>query len=258
MEFKEVIKNKKGLNVSILVKQPKGAKDLVFLMHGFGGFKELPLLKEVSQAFENNNFIVVSFDATNSIGESGGEMKDGTITSYCNDLEDVINWSKKQEWYQEPFYLIGRSLGGYCISNYAISNNKKIKALGLFSPLVSGKLFIETEEIKKALPEWEKTGIREWESSSSPGIIKKSGYQFIEDSLNHNLLKGAEKIKCPVLFVSGEDDSVIPIKHQKMLLEKIKIQKEFYLIKNADHNLKNKENFQDLRKILETWIKKIK
>lgn len=256
MEFKKTIKNRQGLNVSILIEKPENPQKLVFLMHGFGGFKELPIIREIAKSFKSNNFTVVSFDATNSIGESGGEMKDGTITNYYNDLKDVINWSKKQEWYQEPFYLIGHSLGGYCVSNYAINNNKDIKMLGLFSPFISGELFIETEEIKKVLSEWKKAGIREWQSSSSPGVIKKSGYQFIKDSLNHDLLKGAEKIKCPILFITGENDLVIPVKDQKLLLEKLDTQKDFYLIPNADHNLKNENNFQDFLNILNNWLKK--
>ncbi|MDP2820782.1 MAG: alpha/beta fold hydrolase [bacterium] len=255
MEFKEKIKNRKGLNVVVLVEQAKKQENLVFLMHGFGSFKEFPLIEEIARIFKANNFTVVRFDATNSIGESDGELQDGTITGYCEDLNDVIIWAENQEWHQEPFLLAGHSAGGYCVSEYAAENPKEVKALAIFSPFISGKLFIETDEIKAVLPEWEKTGIRKWESSSSQGVIKKSGYQFIEDSLKLNILDSADKIKCPVLFVSGGKDLIIPIKDQKLFFDKLNTQKDFYLIKGADHNLKNEENFQDLRKIVENWSK---
>jgi alpha-beta hydrolase superfamily lysophospholipase len=256
MELKEKIKNRKGLSISVLIEPAKKQENLVFLMHGFGSFKEFPLIKEIASVFKNNNFTIIRLDATNSIGQSDGEMKDGTITGYCEDLDDVIEWSKNQKWYQEPFFLAGHSAGAYCVSEYAAKNPNKIKALAVFSPFVSGKLFVKTDEIKSVLPEWEKTGLRQWESSSTPGTIKKSGYQFIEDCLKLDILDSVEKIKCPVLFVSGENDTTVPIKDQKLFLDKLKTKKDFHLIKNADHNFKPEENFKELQGIADDWIKK--
>ncbi len=102
------------------------------------------------------------FDTTNSIGEGGGKMEDGTVTGYCEDLEDIIRWAKTHSWYQEPFFLIGHSLGGYCVAAYAAKNINKVEGLILISPFVSGKLFQETDEIRPILDEWKKKGIREW------------------------------------------------------------------------------------------------
>jgi alpha-beta hydrolase superfamily lysophospholipase len=255
MDFKEKIKNRKGLNIAVLVELAKKQENLVFLMHGFGFFKEFPLIQEIATIFKNNNFTVIRFDATNSIGQSNGKMEDGNVTGYCEDLNDVINWAKNQKWYQEPFFLAGHSAGAYCVSKYAANNPSKVKALALFSPFVSGKLFIETDEIKPFLLEWQKTGIRQWESSSTPGVIKKLRYQFVEDCLRHNILDYANKIKCPVLFISGENDTTIPIKDQKLFLDKLVTQKDFHLIKNADHNFKPEENFKELREIVENFAK---
>ena len=253
MVEKIIIKNRYNLNIVILINKPKEAKGLVFLMHGFGSFKEHPLIELSEKIFNNNGFTTVRFDTTKSIGESDGEMKDGTLTSYYEDLEDVLTWASKQDCYKEPFYLVGHSAGGYCVANYTIKNQEKVKKTILFSPLVSGKLHKETDRIKLIINKWKEKGIREWESSSSPGVIKQSKYDYIEDSLSHDLLKDAEKIKCPVLLISSEDDVIIPINHQKLLAEKIK-GISFSVIKDSDHNLSEESTLQEVFKIVNNFI----
>lgn len=254
MDRKE-IKNRKGLKMVVLVEEIENQKGLVFLMHGFGSFKEHPLLVEVAKIFNENNFTTVRFDTTNSIGEGGGKMENGTVTGYCEDLEDEIGLSRPDSWYQEPFILIGHSLGGYCVAAYAAKNINKVKGLILISPFISGKLFQETDEIRPILDEWRKKGIREWESSSSPGVIKRLKYDFIEDGLNYDLLEYADRIKCPILLISGEKDITVPLEYQKLLFEKLKTKKEHFVVKDGDHNLKNKEKSQELYNIISSWIR---
>lgn len=253
---KEIIKNREGRNLAILAERADNQKGLAFLMHGFGSFKEHPLLEESSEILRANNYAAVRFDATNSIGGSEGKLEDGTITGYFNDLEDVIIWGRSQNWYQEPFILAGHSLGGYCAALYAAKSPRQVRGVILFSPFVSGKLFLETEEIKPVLDEWKRTGIREWISSSSPGLVKRSKYGFVEDSLNHDLLDVAGKIECPVLLITGKVDKTVPPEHQKLLLDRLN-NKDFCVIEGGDHNLKGKEKSQELRDIIDQWSKKI-
>lgn len=254
--MKEIIINRKGLKMAVLIEEVEKPKGISFLMHGFGSFKEHPLLEEASNILRNNGYTTIRFDATNSIGESDGKLEDGTTTGYFNDLEDVISWAKSRDWYKEPFSLVGHSLGGYCVSAYTANNPSEVKVLMLFSSIVSGKLFQETDEIRPILKEWKERGIREWESSSSPGVIKRSKYAFIEDGLNHDLLKIVDKIKCPVLLIAGEKDTTVPVEYQKLLADKLE-NKEFYIIKDGDHNLKNKEKSQELHNIIISFLKKI-
>jgi hypothetical protein len=246
---KTFIKNRKGLKIAILVEEVENQKGLAFLMHGFLSSKEHPLLIEAAKILKENNFTIVSFDATNSLGESEGRMEDGTTTGYLEDLEDVISWSKTQKWHDNEFFLVGQSMGGYCIANYA-TRNTNVRGLILFSPKVTGDSpkELEIEELKIK-------GFVEWESHSTPGVFKRKGYKYFEDEINHNLLNIVEKIKCPALIISGDEDEVIPIEQQKMLFDKIKSKKELYIFKNGDHNLKGRENSEELYNIINNWIK---
>lgn len=254
--MKEIIKNRKGLKIVVLIDKAEKQKGISFLMHGFGGVKEHPLLEEISKILIDNGYTTIRFDATNSIGESDGRLEDGTVTGYFNDLDDVISWAKSQNWYQEPFIMAGHSLGGYCVAVFAANNPEKVKSIILFSCFISGKLFQETDEIRPILKEWKERGVREWESSSSPGIIKRSKYDFIEDSLNHDIFKFVDKIKRPVLLIAGEKDTTVPVEYQKSLADKLD-NKEFYIIKDSDHNLKNKEKSQEINNIINEWLRKL-
>lgn len=236
--------------MAVIVEEVINQKGLVFLMHGFGSTKEYKLLEIIAKIFNDKRFTVIRFDTTNSIGESEGKLEDGTMTGYFEDLEDLLKWSKSKKWYQEPFSLIGHSLGGYCVANYTANNQNKVNNIILISSVVSGKLFQETDEINPILKEWKEKGIREWESSSSPGVIKRSKYNFIEDGLNHDLLKIIDKIECSVLMIAGEKDKTVPVEYQKMLFDKINSQKQLYILKDGDHNLKGKEDSQELFDII--------
>lgn len=218
--MKKFIKNRRGEKIAVVIEEANNPKDLVFVMHGLGGFKEQPHIKAISQCFRDNNFTVIRFDTTDSIGEneSDGKLEDATVTNYYQDLEDVIEWSRDQAWYQEPFWLVGHSLGGFGVALFTLNHPDKVRAVAPISAVVSGKLFVQTKEISSLLDSWRATGLRQWESSTQPGLIKRLKYDFIEDILNYDLLSSAHKIKCPVLLVVGEGDEVSSFEHQKKYL----------------------------------------
>ena len=111
---KLIINNRKQQNLAIILEEQENAKDLVFIMHGLGGFKEQPHIATFADAYKEKGFTVVRFDTANSFGESGGNYQDASVTNYYEDLEDVIEWAKTQGWFRQPFWLEGHSLGGIC------------------------------------------------------------------------------------------------------------------------------------------------
>ena len=246
------IKNRNNKNIAVLVDIVDNQKGLVFIMHGLGGFKEQRHIQTFAKAFKNQGFTTVLFDATNTLGkgESEGSYEDATVTNYYADLEDVINWAKKQKWYQQPFCLVGHSLGGICIALYAENYPKQVKGLAPISTVVSGKLSMETEKHKNIAKEWERTGWYITESSSQPGIIKRLKWSHMIDRLKYDLLLKVDKLAMPVLLIVGDqDDSTLP-KHQKILYEKLPAQKELHIIKGAQHTFKEEKHLKEIKKIV--------
>lgn len=247
------VKNRKEQKIAVIVEETKNAKGLTFVMHGLGGFKEQPHVATFAESFLEKGFTVVRFDTTNSIGESDGKYEDATTTNYYEDLEDVIAWSSKQEWYQEPFWLVGHSLGGICITLYAQNYPEKVKAIAPISTVVSGQLSGEAHS-KEEMADWEKTGWQIEESGSRPGLIKKLKWSHMEDRLKYDSLPGVDKLTMPVLLIVGEKDDSTPLKHQKILFNALPGKKELHIIKGVPHTFRDTKHLEEIKEIFLKWI----
>ena len=249
------IKNRKNQNISVIVEKEANPKGLAFVMHGLGGFKEQPHIETFAKVFRDNNYTVVRFDTTNTFGESDGQYADATTTNYYEDLEDVINWSRAQDFYQEPFILCGHSLGAVCSALYAENYPEKIKALAPISTVVSGKLSLE-RYTKEELEDWEKTG---WQIklSSDGKTVKKIKYSHLVDRLKYDLLSKVSLLTMPVILMAGELDQPTPPKHQQILFDKLPGRKEFHIIKGAPHTFKEADHLKEIYQILDKWIKSL-
>ena len=252
------IKNRKNQNIAVVVDENKNSNDLVFIMHGLGGFKEQPHIKTFASAFKKEGFTVILFDTTNTTGESDGKLVDATLTNYYEDLEDIIGWAETQNWYREPFVLAGHSLGSASIILFAEKYPEKIKALAPISAVVSGVLMEDAPDFMKIADEWRKKGIREWESSSQPGVIKKLKWSHVEDRRKYDVLPNANTLTMPALLIVGDNDDTTPPKHQKILYDKLPGKKELHVIRGAKHTFMSREHLEEIEKIFLNWIGTIK
>ena len=253
--MKLFIKNRKGLNICVVVDKAENQKGLAFLMHGHGMTKHQDIIESFAKIFADNNYTVICFDATHSYGESDGNSEDSTVTNYYEDLEDVIKWSESQEFYEAPFVLAGTSVGSTVITHFAQKYPNKLKGIIPASCVISGNLALEVTD-KKMLKEWKKKGYKEWNSVSEPGLVKRINYTYFEDKMKYDLLKKADKLKMPVLIITGEKDTTTPVAHQKILFNKLPGRKEFHIIKGAPHNIKG-EHLNEVKSICDKWIKSL-
>lgn len=254
---KITIKNRKNQNIAVLLEKPENSKGLAFVMHGLSGNKNQLHIETFSEAFRKNGFTVIRFDTTNTLGESDGDMTNATLTNYYEDLEDVIKWAASRKWYQEPFVLCGHSLGSISIALFAEKYPEKVKALAPISAVISGKLLEETPDFKEISKDWEEKGIREWESSVRPGIIKRLKWSHVEDRRKYDLFPGADKLTMPVLMIVGSLDNITPLEHQKMLYDKLPGKKELHIIKGSEHTFKEQKHLNEIKKIFSKWIRRI-
>lgn len=255
-EMKIFIKNRNGKKIALIVEIPEKPRGLAFIMHGLGGYKEEKHIAVYAEAFKENDFIAVRFDACNTYGESEGSYEDANITNYYSDLEDVIKWAEKQPWYQAPFCLAGHSLGGISITLYAENHPEKVKALAPTSTVISGKLNLEREP-KQLVGKWNKTGWKISPSKSKPGIMKKlRWHQFVEDSMKYDILPKTSNLAMPVLLLVGDKDKGTPLRDQKTLYNKLK-NAELHIIKDAPHTFIEPKHLSEIKSIFTSWIKKV-
>ncbi len=249
---KEFIKNRKGQKIAVIIEEVDSPKGLAFVMHGLSGFKEQPHIQVMADAFKEKGYTTVRFDTTNTLGESEGRMEEATITNYFEDLEDVLSWTQSQDWYQEPFCLAGHSLGSNCIALYAENHPEKVKALAPISTGISGKLSLEAHA--ENIEEWKRTGWHTHKSKSKPGVIYRLPWSYMEDRLKYDLLEKVDRLTMPVLLIVGEDDKPTPVKHQKILYDRLPGRKELHIIKGSAHTFREEKHLREVKEIFLKWI----
>lgn len=236
-----------------MVEAPSGEpKGLAFVMHGLGGYKEQLQIRTAAEAFLENGYAAISFDTTNTFGESDGSYDDATVTNYLEDLEDVIDWAEGQGWFMEPFVLVGHSLGGICTATYAEKRPEKVKGLAPLATVVSGQLSLPRQE---NLEEWKSLGYKERTSNSRPHMSGRLKWSHMEDRLKYDLIPEANKLTMPVFMMVGTKDEPTPPEDQRVLFDALPGQKELHVLKGAEHTFKKPEHLAELKKNLDAWIK---
>lgn len=262
MSEKYSIKNRHGLKLVIQVDEPEKPTNLVFMAHGQGGCKEQDHIQAFTEAFLDNNYRVVRFDATHALGESEGDLFDVTYDSYIEDLEDVIAWAKTQTWFQSPFALCGQSMGAQSTAWYTENHPDEVSLLAPIAPTVNFELWYSSMPEKNKA--WQEQGHKEEVSRYRPGFIKKIGWQVAESLKQFDLLPNADKLKMPVFFMAGEFDDPCPYENQKILFDKIpSTNKKFVKIAAAEHSFRNAQTgeygseLKEAKVELNKWLKSI-
>lgn len=231
------IKARGGEKISVVIEKNKKARGLVFMMHGLAANKESEYLKSFAKAFYGKGFTVVRFDNRHSIGESEGEYKDVNFTNTYQDLEDVIDWASRQNWYIEPFILVGHSLGGACILWYADNNLHKVSGLVSLSTAVSSEQTLARFTADDFLAH----GDFDFE-------------QFKNDILKYKLSSDLSKFKMPFLMIVGDQDIYTPLEDQKIIYDKVSDPKEIHTIKGLGHVYREPEHIKEAVRIIKSWI----
>jgi pimeloyl-ACP methyl ester carboxylesterase len=250
--MKTFINNRDGNKICVVVEEQQTTTKLAFVMHGLSGNKEEPHVRAMVEAFLEDGYTVVTWDAVHTFGESeGGDYEDATTSNYYADLEDVIRWAEKQSWYSEPFVLCGHSLGGISTALYAEKYPEKVSALAPISTVVSGELSLETKA--HDLEAWKRSGIKV-DMSRDGKLEKRLKWSHMEDRLKYDLLKDADKLTMPVLLAVGEKDTSTPPEHQQILFDALPGKKEMDVVAGALHSFYEPHEQQELKQIVKQWL----
>lgn len=250
------IKNRKGQNIAVVIDAAPERKGLAFIAHGLGSSKDSPRIALMAGAFRKRGFTAVRYDTTNTFGESDGDYEHATVTNYYEDLEDVAEWAKSQDWYQEPFALAGSSLGGMCVILYAERHPERVRGLAPVAPVVSGALRVEARNAREpgSIERWKEKGFLEEEDEKRPGTVRKLLWSHIEDSMQYDTLADAEKLAMPVLLIVGADDPITPSGHVKKLFDAIPAgDKELHVVAGMGHAFKE-QYFSEVEQLFLHWI----
>lgn len=256
-EEKLFIRNRLDERVCVVVQKHATPRGVALVLHGLAATKDQKMIVVAAHTLHKNGYTVVRFDATNTFGESDGDIERATLTKHFEDLVDVLIWLKVQTWCTFPLTLVGHSMGGYAIARYAELNPQDIERIIPISPVVSGLLTLEAhiEHDPTYIQNWKETGWREDQSVSSPGRMRRIPWSHMEDRLEHSLLPDAGRLTMPVTIIVGADDPVTTVPHMQLLLEAIAHQKkQLIVVPQCAHVFRSDEQCAALAQALRAAI----
>jgi pimeloyl-ACP methyl ester carboxylesterase len=227
----------------ILTKPAASTNKCVVLCHGMTVTKEEDgIFTELAGKLAKAGFAVFRFDFRGH-GESAGNSVDMTVAGEKEDLESAIEFLQTKGY--RTFGILGASFGGGVVSVFAAGHPDIAKALVLWNPLVDYHSIFEPE-----LP-WPKAnfGKEAMLRLEKHGFIEvgkrrfRLGKPLFDEMKKLHPWKGLQKLKVPILFVHGDNDTYVPyedsVKYSKLLKAELKT------IRGAEHG------FHDNKKVAE-------
>jgi fermentation-respiration switch protein FrsA (DUF1100 family) len=232
------------------IKNPKASKDTVILLHGLSGSRWTVL--KYADMYLDRGFNILIYDGRNH-GESGGtDVTYGFDEKY--DLDRWVNWLYTKNK-GGIIGVHGESMGAatallhsqlneskkkvsFYIADSSYSNlkdllrNKAKEVYNIKSNLTANTLLFYADKVNKL----------------------KNQFNFDEVSIN-NIVK---EVSIPILFIHGEDDSVLPKTIAEDLYNAKQGPKELYISKSSGHEqafVNNSEEYKEnIYKFLDSYI----
>lgn len=252
------LKNRKGQRIVADLEKPEGAvKGTCIIEHGWGAHRKKSTILAIKKGFLESGFQVFVFDVPNSSNESEGKFEDSTLTTFAEDLEDVVKWVENQEWFVKPLALSGHSKGGYSVVRYAQKHPSEVDFLVPIAPVVSGKLSFETNMKRDAegFARWKETGTMT--RTGRDGKVYVHHWRQMEERLNHDLVPDAKKLTMLALFIVGSKDESCPPEHIRILFDALpEGKKDMKIIEGSAHSFYEEDEKNACTQTIKEWLAK--
>jgi pimeloyl-ACP methyl ester carboxylesterase len=181
------------------------------ILHSTSGTLETGVQNILAEVCRAQGLTVVRFDARHGLNEDGARFIDFTVSTYREDLEDVLAWARTQPWWTGGLTLVGHSSGALVASLYATEHPGDVRELVLLTPTTSGQAYLDAFEMAdpSGLDTWREQRLRTVRHPLSGECFSLS-YGFVEDLLRYDIMSRATTLTMPTLVLSGESDVTTP------------------------------------------------
>lgn len=213
------------------VLEGKNKDKFMILVHGFTGDMRGPdnIFGKLSEKLQENGISALRFSFRGT-PPSDGDFQDMTVESESEDLKKIIEYAKSQGF--ERIGVLGESMGGTIVSAV---HDPGLRVIVFWYPAFE---LIDTD-LKKYLTE------KSQKVLSEKGFVLDSGFKigkkFIGEINKINLYDKIKDLKCPVLFLHGNNDVEVPYQQSEKAFELANEPKEIQIIDGADHCFRNEQ-----------------
>ncbi len=243
----------------------------IILAHGYANYRgEFGGFDELANVLNKAGYAVLRFDFR-GCGDSGEKGRMLCATEWPADLMNAITWlHSKAEIDQKRIGIVGQSMGASTTA-YVSSLDERIAGAVCMAPTSDGRRWLEDlwctskghaawdvfwksvkfDRINRVLtgsskmkPIYEllamdSNGKENWISLNKrfPEFLMEASLESIDSVTLLRPINSISASQCPLLFIHGQNDVLVPSKNSIELYEKANDPKELFLIDGAGHDL---------------------
>ena len=161
------------------------------------------LFRQIADALSRRGIVVLRMDDRGCGCSGGGPLKSATTPHRADDIRAGINYLKgRKEIDGNRIGLIGLSEGAIIAPMVAVTDSSIIAIVLMAGSATKGDVILDFQNGSS----WRGSELGEW-------------FEFI---IEYDPLPTAERVRCPVLILHGDQDRHVPVEHADMLAEAIR------------------------------------
>lgn len=247
--MEEVLVNRYQKRLPCSVRIPIGAqKGTALVLHGLGGWKDQSVIAQTADALCSLGYRTYAFNAADGSRGPDGDFFMQTTSGYLKDVEDVVEQVRSDNSYQEPFVLVGHSVGGLVALRYASEHSEHVSRLILLAPAVSWKMMWWGQ--LPFLLIWLVVGKRKWPGPEGEPFFLGRGWIF--DFFTFDGYRYAKVVQVPALVVSAERDATVARPHEHAVFVRKFPHAEQKVVPEASHAFTGQE--KEVAGIVTSWL----
>jgi len=213
----------------------------VLLCHGFKGFAHWGFYPFIARSLAQAGLDAITFDFSGSGIGSDREsftqpeaFSSNTFSRELEDLEVLVDYSRRVKWIDGKFGMFGHSRGGGTSILYSAAEGAEVNSLVTWAAISHANRWSADEAL-----DWRKRGFREVVNSRT-GETLLLGTDLLDEIEAHgttkvNILAAAGKVKAPWLIIHGTADETVPHAEGERLHERGAKVSTLRLVDGASH-----------------------